>query len=367
MMNDDEKKSIVNDQSEAQPKEEKDDAKLADVIDLDKAREKKSEEDAPKQVTLDEAVSALKETFAELKAQFIPIKKTFTDMVDAAKSGADSAKEKLGLEEGKKAEDGESKAEEAPKRKDVVGDTEKALTPDAEAVKETSEVINLALERLKRRGIEKKINLKDVLEKQFTKFADKNLKEGEYTVDEEGKRVVKVDAKFLQDHGNEAIPEVLGGVARSFVNTLFGDILGLKSSDQDEADDEDSTAGENKADDEEVKAEDDAKSEEAKYRVQFDFAKLIGDAIKTVNLTDAPAEHTPEEEAQARETAAKGVQIIEDVLNGIDPEERLKAEEAQEAEEASSDEISPVDEKHQRILELAKEYDQAMKGDDDDK
>jgi len=363
MMNDDEKK---NNSTETQ-----DEAKLADVIDLDEAREKKDEakadSEAKQQVTLEEAVAALKGSFAELKAQFAPLKATLTNIVDAAKSGAEAARVKMELDE-KKAEE-EAKDGEA-KRDDVIADAAAALTPDEKAVKETSEVINLTLERLKRRGIERKIDLKSVLQDQFTKFADKNLKENDYTVDEDGKKVVKVDADFFSNHGSEAIPEILGGVARSVVNTLFGDILGMKDAKADDAKADEAKDGEAEVvSDSEADAETEEKAE-PKYKVQFDFAKMVGEAIKKVNAQSTPANHTPEEEAQAREAAAKGVQIVEDVLNGKDPSERLEKEARDaeiEANNPTPDAINPVDEKHQRILDLAKEYDQAMKDDDDDK
>ncbi len=357
MMNDDDKKNNAN--------ETQDEPKLADVIDLGEAREKKDEAEAKQQVTLEEAVSALKGSFAELKAQFAPLKTTLTNIVDAAKSGAEAARVKMEMD-AKKAE--EEAKDDATKRDDVVADAAKTLTPDEKAVKETSEVINLTLERLKRRGIERKIDLKSVLQDQFTKFADKNLKENDYTVDEDGKKVVKVDAKFFSNHGSEALPAILGGVARSVVNTLFGDILGIKDAKSEEAKDDDKAEGEAEVvTSEETKVEEKA---EPKYKVQFDFAKMLGDAIQKANAQSKPANHTPKEEAEARQAAAKGVQIVEDVLNGKDPTERLEKE-ARDAEiEAANptpDAINPVDEKHQRILDLAKEYDQAMKDDDDDK
>lgn len=388
---------MMSDDDKRMDSEKTSDEKLADVIDFEEAREKKEAENtdntAPSEpISLGEAIEGIKEMFASLRAQMEPVRHTINDLIDASKAGVASAREKMGLDEEGEPKDAvhdgadaihdeataassEASSDEDKEAKGIIdGGFERAkaaMTAEQETVKETSEVINLAYERLKRQGIEKKIDLQNVIREQFEAYADKNLTDKDYTIDENGKKVVKLDAKFMQEHGMEAIPTVLGGIAHSVVGTLFGDILGIqpdKNKDDAVASDEEGT----EASDASTAAKD-----EPKYKVQFDFAKLLGEAIKGAKISSVKSSETGEtidfdnkDAAVAREVASKGAQLMEDVLNGKEPDESLSKiegviKEAQVPASLTPEEITPVDEKHQRILDLAKEYDHALKGEDE--
>lgn len=386
---------MMSDDDKRMDSEKTSEEKIADVIDFEEAREKKEAENTDstansEPISLGEAIEGIKEMFASLRAQMEPVRHTINDLIDASKAGVASAREKMGLdEEGEPKDAANDKADtvkdeaasslssndEDKEAKDIIdGGFERAkaaMTAEQETVKETSEVINLAYERLKRQGIEKKIDLQNVIREQFEAYADKNLTDKDYTIDENGKKVVKLDAKFMQEHGMEAIPTVLGGIAHSVVGTLFGDVLGIqpdKPKDEEVASDEAGTDASDASS---------ATKDEPKYKVQFDFAKLLGEAIKGAKISSVKSSETGEtidydnkDAAVAREVASKGAQLMEDVLNGKEPDESLSKiegviKEAQAPASLTPEEITPVDEKHQRILDLAKEYDHALKGEDE--
>ncbi len=386
---------MMSDDDKRMDSEKTSEEKIADVIDFEEAREKKEAENTDstansEPISLGEAIEGIKEMFASLRAQMEPVRHTINDLIDASKAGVASAREKMGLDEEGEPKDAandeadtvkdeaassESSNDEDKEAKDIIdGGFERAkaaMTAEQETVKETSEVINLAYERLKRQGIEKKIDLQNVIREQFEAYADKNLTDKDYTIDENGKKVVKLDAKFMQEHGMEAIPTVLGGIAHSVVGTLFGDVLGIqpdKPKDEEVASDEAGTDASDASS---------ATKDEPKYKVQFDFAKLLGEAIKGAKISSVKSSETGEtidydnkDAAVAREVASKGAQLMEDVLNGKEPDESLSKiegviKEAQAPASLTPEEITPVDEKHQRILDLAKEYDHALKGEDE--
>ncbi|MBQ1265305.1 MAG: hypothetical protein IIY06_00865 [Proteobacteria bacterium] len=386
---------MMSDDDKRMDSEKTSEEKIADVIDFEEAREKKEAENTDSNansepISLGEAIEGIKEMFASLRAQMEPVRHTINDLIDASKAGVASAREKMGLDEEGEPKDAAndeadtvkdeaasslSSNDEDKEAKDIIdGGFERAkaaMTAEQETVKETSEVINLAYERLKRQGIEKKIDLQNVIREQFEAYADKNLTDKDYTIDENGKKVVKLDAKFMQEHGMEAIPTVLGGIAHSVVGTLFGDVLGIqpdKPKDEEVASDEAGTDASDASS---------ATKDEPKYKVQFDFAKLLGEAIKGAKISSVKSSETGEtidydnkDAAVAREVASKGAQLMEDVLNGKEPDESLSKiegviKEAQAPASLTPEEITPVDEKHQRILDLAKEYDHALKGEDE--
>jgi hypothetical protein len=386
---------MMSDDDKRMDSEKTSEEKIADVIDFEEAREKKEAENTDstansEPISLGEAIEGIKEMFASLRAQMEPVRHTINDLIDASKAGVASAREKMGLDEEGEPKDAAndevdtvkdeaasslSSNDEDKEAKDIIdGGFERAkaaMTAEQETVKETSEVINLAYERLKRQGIEKKIDLQNVIREQFEAYADKNLTDKDYTIDENGKKVVKLDAKFMQEHGMEAIPTVLGGIAHSVVGTLFGDVLGIqpdKPKDEEVASDEAGTDASDASS---------ATKDEPKYKVQFDFAKLLGEAIKGAKISSVKSSETGEtidydnkDAAVAREVASKGAQLMEDVLNGKEPDESLSKiegviKEAQAPASLTPEEITPVDEKHQRILDLAKEYDHALKGEDE--
>ncbi len=386
---------MMSDDDKRMDSEKTSEEKIADVIDFEEAREKKEAENTDstansEPISLGEAIEGIKEMFASLRAQMEPVRHTINDLIDASKAGVASAREKMGLDEEGEPKDAAndeadtvkdeaasslSSNDEDKEAKDIIdGGFERAkaaMTAEQETVKETSEVINLAYERLKRQGIEKKIDLQNVIREQFEAYADKNLTDKDYTIDENGKKVVKLDAKFMQEHGMDAIPTVLGGIAHSVVGTLFGDVLGIqpdKPKDEEVASDEAGTDASDASS---------ATKDEPKYKVQFDFAKLLGEAIKGAKISSVKSSETGEtidydnkDAAVAREVASKGAQLMEDVLNGKEPDESLSKiegviKEAQAPASLTPEEITPVDEKHQRILDLAKEYDHALKGEDE--
>lgn len=386
---------MMSDDDKRMDSEKTSEEKIADVIDFEEAREKKEAENTDstansEPISLGEAIEGIKEMFASLRAQMEPVRHTINDLIDASKAGVASAREKMGLDDEGEPKDAandeadtvkdeaassESSNDEDKEAKDIIdGGFERAkaaMTAEQETVKETSEVINLAYERLKRQGIEKKIDLQNVIREQFEAYADKNLTDKDYTIDENGKKVVKLDAKFMQEHGMDAIPTVLGGIAHSVVGTLFGDVLGIqpdKPKDEEVASDEAGTDASDASS---------ATKDEPKYKVQFDFAKLLGEAIKGAKISSVKSSETGEtidydnkDAAVAREVASKGAQLMEDVLNGKEPDESLSKiegviKEAQAPASLTPEEITPVDEKHQRILDLAKEYDHALKGEDE--
>jgi hypothetical protein len=284
---------MMSDDDKRMDSEKTSEEKIADVIDFEEAREKKEAENTDstansEPISLGEAIEGIKEMFASLRAQMEPVRHTINDLIDASKAGVASAREKMGLDEEGEPKDAAndeadtvkdeaasslSSNDEDKEAKDIIdGGFERAkaaMTAEQETVKETSEVINLAYERLKRQGIEKKIDLQNVIREQFEAYADKNLTDKDYTIDENGKKVVKLDAKFMQEHGMEAIPTVLGGIAHSVVGTLFGDVLGIqpdKPKDEEVASDEAGTDASDASS---------ATKDEPKYKVQFDFAKLL--------------------------------------------------------------------------------------------
>lgn len=386
---------MMSDDDKRMDSEKTSEEKIADVIDFEEAREKKEAENTDstansEPISLGEAIEGIKEMFASLRAQMEPVRHTINDLIDASKAGVASAREKMGLDEEGEPKDAandeadtvkdeaassESSNDEDKEAKDIIdGGFERAkaaMTAEQETVKETSEVINLAYERLKRQGIEKKIDLQNVIREQFEAYADKNLTDKDYTIDENGKKVVKLDAKFMQEHGMDAIPTVLGGIAHSVVGTLFGDVLGIQP---DKPKDEEVSSDEAGTDASDASS---ATKDEPKYKVQFDFAKLLGEAIKGAKISSVKSSETGEtidydnkDAAVAREVASKGAQLMEDVLNGKEPDESLSKiegviKEAQAPASLTPEEITPVDEKHQRILDLAKEYDHALKGEDE--
>lgn len=394
---------MINDDDKRMDSEGTSDQKLADVIDFNEAREKKdaegkaNDDSTAEPVSLGETIAGIKEMIANIRAQMEPVRHTISDFIDASKAGAASARERMGLEDGEDAHAADKKDEAKPEDADAqvkniiedgIARAKQAMTPDPEEIRQTSEVINLAYERLKRQGIEKKIDLQMLIQKQFEDYADKNLTDKDYTVDENGKRVVKLDARFIKEHGMDAVPALLGGIANSVVGTLFGDILGINpdaadNASESEASPEDDTSNQNAAPadaaDHEASAEADSSNTKPGYRVQFDFAKLLGEALKTAKISSVRSAQTGEvvevdekASAAAREIAVKGAQVMEDVLNGKEPDEALSKIDGMNSEPGHTpssltpEEITPVDETHQRILDLAKAYDQALKGEDDE-
>jgi len=351
---------------EASPAQDK---PLADVIPLH------ANSDNPT-VALDEVISNVKTAFRDLRAQLSPLRARVDEVIEAVKETAAEAKvlAKDSWEQSKgeggeeiKSDDVESVQADAPKVDPDVAVVEAVR----DTARDTAEVINLAVERLKRRGVEKQIDLKEVVSKEFQTFADNKLTESDYTVDEEGKRVVTVDGKFVKEHAAEILPTLLGGVAQSLFGALFGDILATQAATMSDA----SKDAEAKAADAAEVSGADAGSEEVgeaaevhedgadiedeakpKYRVKFDFAKLVGDIIKNAKLTSTQPGPEIASDEEAKEAMIKGFQAVEDVLNG----KEIAVDTIDAAPVDGPEAIEPIDEKHARILALSKRFEETM-------
>lgn len=307
------------------------------------------------QSALNDAVASMKTAFSNLKEQMAPlaeglreIKNTINESAQNAKAAADEAAQERKAAE---TETADEKADETT--------ADRAQNAGVAAVKEASELLNLGVEKLKKRSANLKFNLKDVVAKEFEDYADKNLKDGDYIVDENGKRVVKVDGKFMQEHGNEVVPAILRGAVGSFLKAVLGTDP-IKNA-------------EKPAEDEALKAADikeDDSARESKYHVEFDFAEALGNAIRNAQVS--PAAETEEEvhnREQGREVLIESARIVEDTLNGKpaeDAKDRLEAAmnrpDMAEADKAPED-IQAIDEKHQKILEMSKQFEKDMNPD----
>ena len=86
-----------------------------------------------------------------------------------------------------------------------------------------AEVVNLAIERLKRRGIQGNLDLKELLKTHFSRFVHEKVKEGESATTEDGEpKSVTIDGDFVLRYGQEIIPSLLGGVAQSIFSNMTG-------------------------------------------------------------------------------------------------------------------------------------------------
>ncbi|MCL2326812.1 MAG: hypothetical protein FWC40_10015 [Proteobacteria bacterium] len=344
---------------------------LADVIPLHGAPE------ANPAVALEEVISNVKTAFRDLRAQLSPLRAKVDEVIGAVKETAAEAQTQARNNREQAGDEAGEAVVEEKKSGDAEGvqtsvKVDPAVGLAVETARDTAEVINLAVERLKRRGVEKQINIKDVVSKEFQSFADTKLNEGDYTVDEDGKRVITVDGKFVKEHAAEILPSLIGGVAQSLFGALFGDILATQAATMSDASkDAEAKAAEvadesgndavaeeagNAADvhEEGTEADDEAKP---KYRVQFDFAKLVGDIIKNAKLTPTQpqaAETVTDEEA--KDAMIKGFQAVEDVLNG----KEIAVDAVDIAPVDGPDAIEPIDEKHARILALSKRFEATM-------
>ena len=216
--------------------------------------------------------------------------------------------------------------------------------------------------------------MQSVLATEFEHFADANLKEGEYTLDEDGKRVVKVDPAFLQNHGNALIPALLRGTVGSFFRAVLGsDLVPDTEAPKD-------TAKTTDEPDEAEKAE--SSADEKKYRVQFDFASAISNMIQNaqfVATTDSPV--SQDDIARSKQVFAESAKIYEEALNGEDvsnakerleeaaqlhptPDSDADQDDKLAEDDKAPDQIQAVDEKHQRILDISREFEQIAQKDD---
>lgn len=330
---------------------------LAKVIPFDPKTET---DEALKQAqdAVNDAVVNFKNALKDLKAQLAPFAESLKEVKDAIVEGADNAKATIeaAREESKAKEAAEEeKKEQEPKTED----------PAVSAARAASETVNIGIDKLKERANNMHFNFKDAIKHEFHEYAKSNLKDDDYTVDENGQKVVKIDGKFMQNHANEVVPALIRGTVGSFLKSLLGtDLLN---------DDENAEDAEHKADEENVETEekiDETPAEAPDYRVEFDFADSLANAIRNAKVT--PAAET-EDEVQSRETGREmlieSARIIEDSLNGNtteDAKERLeeaaKRADMDDADKAPQD-IEAIDEKHQRILEMSRQFEKNMNPD----
>lgn len=347
--------------------------KLGKVIPFDAIAETNLEVASAKEA-LDDAVRNLKTAFLDLKSQFRPLLTTIKEAADAIREtrSETSEREKAASQE---QSDGDAETTEqnsnADKTDEVKGDARVI-----EVTRETTEAITQGLQKLKSRMTAEKLNLGHIISNEFESYADKHLTDADYTVDENGKRVVKFDAKFMQSHGNEMIPELIRGT----LGTFFRNILNDEASDTVDATSSNGEAAEapneshdddrpTNAADAEIEVEE-KHTESSKYRVQFDFANAISNMIQNAKIVPQNADENADEESieRSKVLVIEGAKMTEDALNGKDvtnAAERIEkaleeAEMKRDPDYQGPEEIEAVDEKHRKILEMAKEFERSI-------
>lgn len=360
MMNDDDKMNDSKEISQEEPKtektaEENGEKKQGKVIPFDPKAETNAALEAA-QTALNDAVANMRSAFSDLKKQMAPLADTLRDVKNAINEGTQQARNA--------AEAAAAERKAAEKANSDENASDKPANATAAAAKEASELFNAGVEKLKNRSKNLKFNLKDVISKEFEEYADQNLKDGDYVVDENGKRVVKIDGNFIQQHGNEVVPVIVRGAVGSFLKAILGTDpikdAEKKTEGTENADETTESADENK---EETKAE-------SKYHVEFDFAEAVGNAIRNAQVSPAP--ETKEEQLnrdQGREILVEGARIVEDSLNGkpsVDAKDRFEAAmnraDMSDADKDPKD-IQAIDEKHQKILEMSRQFEKDMNAD----
>jgi hypothetical protein len=355
-------------EEESTEKTEETSEELAKVIPFDpKAETDEALKEA--QAAVNDAVINFKNALKALKAQLAPFASSLKEVKDAIVEGADNAK--ATIEAARKENDEKEAAEEAKKAEDP-----KEEDPAISAARAASETVNIGIDKLKERANNMHFNFKDAIKHEFHEYAKANLKDDDFTLDENGKKVVKIDGKFMQNHANEVVPALIRGTVGSFLKSLLGtDLLNEEEADKIEK------AAEEEANKEQEPAEKPAetseKSEEAAddapdYRVEFDFADSLANAIRNAKVT--PSAET-EDEVHSRETGREmlieSARIIEDTLNGNPTddakeriEEAVKRVDMDDADKSPED-IQAIDEKHQRILEMSRQFEKNMNPDEE--
>ena len=340
---------------------------------------------------LEDVVNNLRTAFSELGKQLAPLREGLKEVSVVLKDSAKELKKsaEVAAEAIKTAETDGANAEEVTEEakadkavEDAASETKAETKPEFEegsaaaAIRDASDAVAQGIGKMKDRMANTKFDFKGAVSREFESFADAKLKDEDYTIDENGKRVVKVDGKFFQNYGNDVVPALIRGTIGSFLKTLMGeDVMA-------EADKADKTDSEDKNDSETAEAEvvtEEAKTEEtadtqtdSKYRVQFDFSNAFADLLKNAKVSPEVSEKIEERQLDvSRAALIEGGRIVEDVLNGKGTgniEERVgKAmdEAAKDDSEKAPEDIKAVDEKHKRILELAQQYEHNMNPDND--
>ncbi len=338
----------------------------------------------PAQAAANDAAESLKAAFEDFKKQLAPLGNSLKELSAALKSGAQAVEKKSEASKSEASAADASNSDEAAKAvepNDESTDAEKK--PDGAAVaaaREAGELVTLGIDKLKSQFSNANFDLKGTVEREFANYADANLKEDEFTVDENGRRVVKVDGKFIQQHANEVIPALIRGTVGNFFKAILGENLIKVAEDKAKADAAKADGETAEANETEIKAQglkadaeegkDNGEHEPSKYRVEFDFSHALGDVIRNAQVSPAPATDADKHDrAVGREILIESAKIVEDSLNGK-PIENVKErmEEAKERvdkpdSEKTPEEIQAVDEKHKKILELSKQFEKNMNPD----
>lgn len=355
------------------------DKKMGKVIPFDSisptneevVRQVNSEVLEPAKAAATDAAQSLKAAFEDFKKQLAPLKDSLKEISAALKSGAKDAAKELEKSNGEAAEagQGEAAADEAQSEKD-----KENADAAAAAAREAGQLVTLGLDKIKSQVSKAKFDFKGAVEREFANYADANLKEDEYTVGEDGRKVVKVDGKFMQQHANEVIPALIRGTVGSFFKAVLGeDLIKVAEDKEKSAEAGDAENADNAGDDKArgLKGDgDEVEAEPSKYKVEFDFSRALGDAIRNAEVAPAPAsDEARKDRAVGREILIEGAKIVEDALNGKsaeDAKERLEdaVDRAKQPDaEKSPEDIQAVDEKHRKILELSKQFEKNMNPD----
>lgn len=339
--------------------ETSDDKKLGKVIPFDAAAQANLEVIAAKEA-LDDAVRNLKTAFGDIKTQFAPLIASIKDTAETIRKSRLADKP-----DPSSAPSGETPAEDI-KPEQTAAEKPKTEQFSVELSRETTEAITQGIQKLKSRMTPENLNLKGILSDEFEAYADRRLTDADYTVDDDGNRVVKIDGAFMHAHGNDMIPELLRGTLGTFLRNILGSNVVAIETDAsgDKSETQDQTA------DAEHKSE-----ENSKYRIKFDFADTLSEIIQNAKIVPKEGEAPIDAEALDRSKAIviEGTKMTEDALNGIpvtDAAQRLEkaveeADKKRDPDYQSPEDIEAMNEKHRKILEMAKDFERSMSKDGD--
>ncbi len=339
--------------------ETSDEKKLGKVIPFDAAAQANLEVIAAKEA-LDDAVRNLKTAFGDIKTQFAPLIASIKDTAETIRKSrlADKPNQSSSPSGENSAEDAESEKTDAqpPKTEQV----------SVELSRETTEAITQSIQKLKSRMTPENLNLKGILSDEFEAYADRRLTDADYTVDEDGNRIVKIDGAFMHAHGNDMIPELVRGTIGAFFRNILGGNAAEIETDASGNNPETQTSSAGA----EQKFEDNAK-----YKVKFDFADTLSEIIQNAKIVPKDGEAQIDAQALDRSKAIviEGTKMTEDALNGIpvtDAAQRLEkaveeADKKHDPDYQSPEDIEAMNEKHRKILEMAKDFERSISKDSD--
>lgn len=349
--------------------------KLAEIIEFDPNAKPANTLSA--QEALDDAIKGLKSAFSDIKTQFVPILEGLKEVSNVIRESTGEAAKNLSEIVSSATETSQETDAQTTDHTDEK--EQKTEDPTVTISRETSAAIAESINQFKKRAEGGKLNLGNILSSEFEHYADEKLTDRDYTVDENGKRVVKLDGAFIQAHGDEMIPTLIRGTVGTFLKTLLGDNIMAQVEQAQRGDDEETTTSDASED-----ATDTAEPEEnttiieetaedvtreKKYRIEFDFANAVSDIVKNARIVPNRDIKTPEDEkdlAVSKEVIIETSHIAEDLLNGksVDTDARMQAAfDRAETQEKRPEEIEAIDDKHRRILELSKQFEEKMASD----